>query len=134
MGTYHHDEEKRETMKPSAKRILDLLRSRPIRYLPKRARIETDGNEPLRGTLLLLGCKWEWSWTILQETKTADYRKRISEINGMDGYAILSFHAPYRLNHVEPWDKQIEPWDKQKFITRHGYILVAEPQAKGKAV
>ena len=120
MGAYHRGMEEEKPMKPSARRILDLLRSQPIRYLPKRAWIETEGNEPLRGTLLLLGCKWEWSRTIDLETNTSDYRKRISEINGMDGYTILSFHAPHKL-------------EGGGTITRHGYILVAEPQTEGKA-
>ena len=125
MGAYHRGMEEEKPMKPSARRILDLLRSQPIRYLPKRAWIETEGNEPLRGTLLLLGCKWEWSRTIDLETNTSDYRKRISEINGMDGYTILSFHAPWT---------GMNTGGSVKTITRHGYILVAEPLAKGKAV
>ena len=74
----------------------------------------------LEAQLWILGGKWEWSWTILQETRTADYRKRISEINGMDGYTILSFHAPHKL-------------EGGGTIPRHGYILVAEPQTEGKA-
>jgi len=112
-------------LSPSQQKIIGLLSSRPIRYLPKRAWIETDGNEPLRGTLLLLGCKWEWPRTIDLETNTSDYRKRISEINGMDGYTILSFHAPWT---------GMNTGGSVKTITRHGYILVAEPLAKGKAV
>lgn len=99
-------------MKPSARRILDLLRSRPIRYLPKGAEIQ-NCMPSMATQIYLLGCKWEWSWTILQDTHTADYRKRISEINELDGYTILSFHAPYTL-------------DNGQTITRHGYILVSE--------
>jgi len=110
-------------LSPSQQKIVALLRSRPIRYLPKETKIvidNTDGQKILAYHLKVLGCKWEWSWTILQETKTADYRKRISEINGMDGYTILSFHAPHKL-------------EGGGTITRHGYILVAEPQTEGKA-
>src|SRR3990167_9701047 len=112
-------------LSPSQQKIVALLRSRPIRYLPKETKIvidNTDGQKILAYHLKVLGCKWEWSWTILQETKTADYRKRISEINGMDGYTILSFHAPWT---------GMNTGGSVKTITRHGYILVAEPLAKG---
>ena len=111
-------------LSPSQQKIVGLLKSRPIRYLPKDARVE-NCMTALEAQIWILGWKWEWSWTILQETKTADYRKRISEINGMDGYAILSFHAPWT---------GMNTGGSVKTITRHGYILVAEPLAKGKAV
>ena len=100
-------------MIPSARRILDLLRSRPIRYLPKDAVIDDKGGHAF---LYVTGGRWEWSWTILQETKTADYRKRLSELRDL-GYTILSFHAPYNL-------------EGGRTITRHGYILIAEPKEK----
>ena len=102
----------------SARRILDLLRSIPIRYLPKDARVE-NCMPGIEAKLWILGSKWEWSWTILQETKTADYRKRISEINKIDGYLVLSFHAPYKM-------------ECGGTITRHGYILVMEPKEERK--
>src|SRR3990167_9173293 len=106
-------------LSPSQQKIVALLKFRPIRYLPKGATVE-NCMPALELQLWTLGGKWEWSWTILQETRTADYRKRISEINGMDGYTILSFHAPHKL-------------EGGGTITRHGYILVAEPQTEGKA-
>lgn len=48
---------------------------------------------------------WKWSWQICQEVKTADYRKRLSELR-LKGYDIRSFHVG----------------------KRHGYVLVSEPE------
>ena len=106
-------------LSPSQQKIVELLKAKGIRWLPRGAVIEKCDSF-LVAMFWTMGCKWEWSRTIDLETNTSDYRKRISEINGMDGYTILSFHAPHKL-------------EGGGTITRHGYILVAEPQTEGKA-
>lgn len=104
-------------MRPSSHRVLQLLKFHGSRPLPREAEINTRGHavdDSLIAQLRLLGCRWEWSYAICRGANTADYRKRISELNQI-GYVIVSFSAPFRL-----------VGDKHT-IMRHGYILIAEP-------
>lgn len=91
------------TLSPSQSRILACLKQNGVRYLPKGA-VLADSSW---AALYILGSQWAYSWEIVQEVKTADYRKRISELN-QNGYQIISFHVG----------------------NRHGYILAAEPKEK----
>ena len=91
------------TLSPSQQKILACLKRRGHRYLPKEAVIANES----WCALYLLGCRWEWSWEISQECKTADYRRRIHELN-QNGHEIISFHVG----------------------NRHGYLLASEPQKK----
>ena len=114
------------TLSPSQQAVLNAIAKDPVRYLPRGAVIDTRASvlldaisdlkdEVLASILTVLGCRWEWSWTILQEAHTADYRRRIWEINQMAGYKIISFHAPWTGMFGGGYVKT---------ITRHGYILV----------
>ena len=101
-------------LSPSQQAVLHAIEKNPIRYLPKWAVIEDETHSAL---LHILGCRWEWSWTILQEAHTADYRRRIWEINQIPGYKIISFYAPWMtLGDSDAF--------RSKTITRHGYILI----------
>lgn len=95
-----------DLLSPSQQKILACLKRGDHRYLPKKAVI-TDKSW---FALYLLGCRWAWSWEIVQECKTADYRRRIHEMNRKE-YQIVSFHVG----------------------NRHGYILASEPQKKEAA-
>ena len=108
-------------LSPSQQAVLHAIKKNPIRYLPKGAVIESK-DQYLIETLLLFGCRWEWSRTIDLEANTSDYRRRIWEINQMPGYKILSFHAP--------WTGMLGS-GYVKTITRHGYILIP-PSEKEK--
>ena len=63
--------------------------------------------------LYITGGKWEWSWTINQEARTSDYRRRVHELR-KKGYTIIAFHV-------------------SDGNTRHGYILVSEPAQESEA-
>ena len=100
--------EPKKHLSRSQQAVLHAIEKNPVRYLPKGAVIEDETHSAL---LHILGCRWEWSWTILQEAHTADYRRRIYEINQMPGYKIISFHVSCK--HPQP-----------RVATRHGYILI----------
>ena len=97
---------------PSQQVVLHAIEKNPIRYLPKGAVID---GYPETTVFHAIGCRWEWSWTIAQEAHTADYRRRIWEINQVPGYRIIAFHAPWQPGGV---------YFPTKKITRHGYLLV----------
>ena len=105
-------------LSPSQQRVLFAISKNGIRYLP-RGFVLDEKYSHLTAQLTILGCLWEYSWVILQEAKTADYRRRFHEINKMpDGYKIISFHVSCK--HLQP-----------RVATRHGYILIP-PSEKEK--
>src|SRR3990167_4178790 len=111
-------------LSPSQQAVLHAIEKNPIRYLPKGAVIESK-DQYLIETLLLFGCRWEWSRTIDLEANTSDYRRRIWEINQMPGYKIISFHAPWQ------YSRDLAKLKPKKF-TRHGYILIPPSTSKGE--
>ena len=109
-------------LSPSQQAVLHAIKKNPIRYLPKGAVIESK-DQYLIGTLLLFGCRWEWSRTIDLEANTSDYRRRIWEINQMPEYKIISFHAPWQ------YSRGLANLEPKKF-TRHGYVLIPPSEKK----
>src|SRR3990167_7708002 len=107
-------------LSPSQQAVLHAISKNGIRDLPKGAVIESK-DQYLIETLLLFGCRWEWSRTIDLEANTSDYRRRIWEINQMPGYKIISFHAPWQ------YSRDLANLKPKKF-TRHGYILLPPSQ------
>lgn len=91
------------TLSPSQSAILACLKKGGIRPIPKETEIKLDGLDYHDIFLHVVGAKWAWSWEIVQECKTADYRRRIHELREL-GYKIASFQEG----------------------KRHGYILVSE--------
>src|SRR3990167_6034164 len=97
-------------LSPSQQAALHAISKNGIRDLPKGFVLDKEYSH-LTAQLTVLGCLWEWSWVILQEAKTADYRRRFHEVNKMPGYRIISFHVSCK--HPQP-----------RLATRHGYILI----------
>jgi len=106
-------------LSPSQQAVLHAISKNGIRDLPKGFVLDKEYSH-LTAQLTVLGCLWEWSWVILQEAKTADYRRRFHEVNKMPGYRIISFHARYL------------QLDEGKLFTRHGYILIPPSTSKEK--
>src|SRR3990167_10004883 len=102
-------------LSPSQQRVLFAISKNGIRYLP-RGFVLDEKYSHLTAQLTILGCLWEYSWVILQEAHTADYRRRFHEINKMPGYRIISFHAPWQ------YSRRLLDLKPKKF-PRHGYIL-----------
>ena len=109
------------TLSPSQSRVLACLKAKGFRPLPGRAILQK-GSIFLATAIATFGCQWEWSWTINQTALTADYRRRIWELNKYKKHAIIAFRAPY--------DQVLE--DGYGMI-RHGYILIAEPAKESEA-
>lgn len=96
-------------LSPSQAKIVELFRRLGNRYLPKNIR---DIQGFLPDSAFVLGSHWVWSWEIVQNCHTADYRRRIHELRER-GYHIASFYTG-------------NP-------RRHGYILIAEPLQEERA-
>lgn len=108
-------------LSPKEAAILKSLKAQGLRRLPDGTKISS--KDPLEKRIMIgwtsyleRSCYWQWSWTISQEAMTADYRRRITELNNK-GYEIISFHAPL-------------PNGAKR---RHGYILVREPETVPQA-
>lgn len=95
-------------LSPSQKKIVDFFYRDRKRYIPK-AHIKRSEMSNCPNLFMEKEHYWCWSWLLCQEVKTADYRKRVSELR-LKGYDIRSFHVG----------------------KRHGYILVSEPEPQMK--
>ena len=98
------------TLSPSQSAILACL---------KRRRDQWGFPKPLVRIGSVAYYDWSYSWEIVQNCKTADYRRRIYELR-QKGYKIEKF-------------SKSEFLPNDKIVIRHGYILVAEPVKESEA-